>query len=77
MLVLSRHKNEEVYITIGDKLVKVVVVDIRGDKIRLGFEADLDVGVFRKEVYEAIGRAKEKLDHPTEQVENFDITKPW
>ena len=66
MLVLSRHKNEEVYITIGDKLVKVVVVDIRGDKIRLGFEADLDVGVFRKEVYEAIGRAKEKLDHPTE-----------
>ena len=51
MLVLSRKLNEE--ILIGDDIV-ITVVDIRGDKIRLGIDAPLTVPVHRREVYEAI-----------------------
>lgn len=54
MLVLSRQRDES--IIIGDNIV-ITVVDIRGDKVRLGIEAPRDVPVHRKEVYEAIERA--------------------
>lgn len=53
MLVLSRKKTES--IVIGDDIT-VVIVDIRGDKVRLGIEAPKDVPVHRREVYEAIKR---------------------
>lgn len=56
MLVLSRHKNE--VIMIGDE-IKIVVVDIRGDKVRLGIEAPSTVRVHRLEVYEAIHKDKD------------------
>jgi carbon storage regulator len=55
MLVLSRHKNEE--IKIGDN-IRVAVVEIRGDKVRLGIEAPKEVPVHRREVSEAIMREK-------------------
>lgn len=51
MLVLSRKKNES--IVINDS-ISIVVVEIRGDKVRLGVEAPKDVTVHRKEVYDAI-----------------------
>src|ERR1051326_1953473 len=51
MLVLSRKKNES--IIINDHIV-VTVVEIRGDKVRLGIDAPKDVSVHRREVYEAI-----------------------
>lgn len=53
MLVLSRHRDES--IIIGDDIV-VTIIDIRGDKVRLGIEAPSDVPVHRQEVYEAIQR---------------------
>lgn len=53
MLVLSRKKNES--IIINDDIT-VVVVEIRGDKVRLGIEAPKEVPVHRNEVYEAIRR---------------------
>jgi carbon storage regulator len=53
MLVLSRHRDES--IIIGDDVI-ITVVDIRGDKVRLGIQAPPDVPVHRKEVYEAIQR---------------------
>lgn len=53
MLVLSRKRDER--IMIGDE-ISLLVVDIRGDKVRLGIEAPSDVAVHRKEVYEAIQR---------------------
>lgn len=53
MLVLSRHRDES--IMIGDNVV-VTIVDIRGDKVRLGIEAPQDIPVHRQEVYEAIQR---------------------
>lgn len=51
MLVLSRHRDES--IMIGDDVV-ITIVDIRGDKVRIGIEAPTDVPVHRQEVYEAI-----------------------
>ena len=51
MLVLSRKKNER--IVINDDIT-IVVVAIRGVKVRLGFEAPKDVPVHRREVYDQI-----------------------
>lgn len=59
MLVLSRHRDES--IIIGDDIV-VTVVDIRGDKVRLGIQADPKVPVHRREVYDAIQREGKKSD---------------
>jgi carbon storage regulator len=55
MLVLSRKVNET--IVINDNIV-ITVVDIRGDKVRLGIDAPKDVPVHRQEVYDAIKRAE-------------------
>ncbi len=57
MLVLSRHRNEGIIIG-GD--IRVVVVEIRGDKVRLGIEAPLDVTVNREEIQ--IRKDKERRD---------------
>ena len=51
MLVLSRKKNESIVI---NNDITIVVVEIRGDKVRLGVEAPKEVPVHRNEVYEAI-----------------------
>ncbi len=53
MLVLSRQRDES--IIIGDNIV-ITVVDIRGDKVRLGIQAPTEIPVHRQEVYEAIQR---------------------
>ncbi|MFI4859125.1 MAG: carbon storage regulator CsrA [Phycisphaerales bacterium JB063] len=53
MLVLSRQRDET--IMIGDE-IEITVVDIRGDKVRLGINAPRSIQVHRKEVYEAIRR---------------------
>jgi carbon storage regulator len=53
MLVLSRHRDEKVML--GDDIV-ITIVDIRGDKVRLGIEAPAGVPVHRQEVYDAIKR---------------------
>lgn len=56
MLVLSRQRDESIFI--GDNIV-ITVVDIRGDKVRLGIAAPTDIPVHRQEVYEAIQRQNE------------------
>ena len=53
MLVLSRQRDES--IMIGDNVV-ITIVDIRGDKVRLGIDAPREIPVHRQEVYEAIQR---------------------
>ena len=55
MLVLSRKKNESIVI---NNDITIVVVEIRGDKVRLGVEAPKEVPVHRHEVYEAIRRSE-------------------
>lgn len=57
MLVLSRKKNE--VIRIGTDII-ITIVDIRGDKVRLGFEAPKDVPIHRQEVFVAIQKDKDK-----------------
>ena len=56
MLVLSRKKNESIVI---NNDITIVVVEIRGDKVRLGVEAPKEVPVHRREVYDAIKRNAE------------------
>ena len=57
MLVLSRKKNER--IVINDDIT-IVVVEIRGDKVRLGVEAPKEIPVHRREVADAIKRGESK-----------------
>lgn len=65
MLVLSRNKGESV--VLGDD-VTVTVVDVRGGKVRLSFDAPRSVSIHRKEVYEEIQaeKAKEQNQHTGE-----------
>ncbi len=56
MLVLSRQKDES--IMIGDD-VEITIVDVRGDKVRLGINAPRNIAVHRKEIYNAIQNEKE------------------
>ena len=57
MLVLSRHRDES--IMIGDDIM-ITIVDIRGDKVRLGIDAPQEIPVHRQEVYDAIKRENQK-----------------
>ena len=56
MLVLSRQKDES--IVIGDDVI-VTIVDVRGDKVRLGINAPRSISVHRQEIYDAIQREKQ------------------
>ena len=59
MLVLSRKRNEQ--IVIGEKIV-ITIVEIRGDKVRLGIEAPAEVPVHRQEVYALLQREKQAAE---------------
>jgi carbon storage regulator len=59
MLVLSRQKDES--IMIGDE-VEITIVDVRGDKVRLGITAPKKIPVHRREVYDAIQREKQEKE---------------
>jgi carbon storage regulator len=69
MLVLSRKKNES--IVINDDIT-IVVVEIRGDKVRLGVEAPKEVPVHRNEVYEAIRRNQEQAAKSASEASETD-----
>ncbi len=71
MLVLSRHRDES--IMIGDDVV-ITIVDIRGDKVRLGIDAPQDIPVHRQEVYDAIKRENAKANQ-VKPAETRDVGK--
>src|SRR6476619_1257844 len=74
MLVLSRQKDET--IIIGDN-IEITVVDIRGDKVRLGVSAPKEISVHRKEVYEAIRREnREAAQVKPEDLSGLGKVKP-
>jgi len=56
MLVLTRKVNQSIMIGEG---VEVVVLDVRGEQVRLGIKAPDDVKVHRKEIFEAIKTSNE------------------
>ena len=64
MLVLSRQRDEVVVILdpATNKRVRVTVIDIRGDKVRLGFEADRSIQIHREEVMDAIEREQAQTE---------------
>ncbi|MCG3136652.1 MAG: Translational regulator CsrA [Phycisphaerae bacterium] len=62
MLVLSRQRDET--IMIGDE-IQITIVDIRGDKVRIGIEAPTHIAVHRKEVYDAIQAENRKASKVT------------
>ena len=64
MLVLSRQRDQS--IIINDNVV-VTIVDIRGDKVRLGIEAPSEIPVHRREVFEAIQRENAKSSRDQEK----------
>jgi carbon storage regulator len=59
MLVLSRQKDESIVIGEGENKVEITIVDVRGDKVRLGIDAPRSISVHRREIYDAIQREKE------------------
>jgi carbon storage regulator len=70
MLVLSRQKDES--IMVGDD-VEITIVDVRGDKVRLGITAPKEIPVHRREVYEAIKREKEeKIERQAQKQEKSE-----
>ena len=73
MLVLSRKLNESIVI---DDQIRITVVEIRGDKIRLGIEAPKDVAVHRREVYDAIQRQNMDFERPAGSQEDGRIAGP-
>ena len=68
MLILSRQRDES--IMIGDN-VEIIIVDVKGDKVRLGITAPKKIPVHRREIYDAIQREKtqQKEDKPQEEQE--------
>ena len=69
MLVLSRQRDES--IMIGDD-VEITIVDVRGDKVRLGITAPKAIPVHRREIYDAIQREKENGSVPKESAEKAE-----
>ena len=57
MLVLSRKQNEVVRIQDN---IRIVIIEIRGDKVRLGFDAPPEIPIHREEVYRAIQQGNQK-----------------
>ena len=69
MLVLSRQRNET--IMIGDD-IEITIVDIRGDKVRLGINAPREIQVHRKEVYDGIKRENQQAS----KLNPRDVSEP-
>jgi carbon storage regulator len=64
MLVLSRSRFEEILIENGDDLIRLSVVEIKGDRVRLGIEAPAHIRIARSEIFEATRkRARQETDY--------------
>lgn len=72
MLVLSRKKDEK--IIIGDGIT-IMVIEVRGDKVRLGIDAPKEISVHREEVYNAIQKGEDRGE-PTGQAGGIRIHTP-
>jgi carbon storage regulator len=73
MLVLSRQRDES--IMIGDD-VEMIIVDVRGDKVRLGITAPKEIPVHRREIYDAIQREKAEKKQAAEPSNDEPKAKP-
>lgn len=72
MLVLTRKQNESIVI---NDVIRVTVVEIRGDKVRLGIEAPREIAVHRQEIYEQIHGKSEAVSVPPAAVSSKEPAK--
>ena len=73
MLVLSRNRDESIHI--GDDIV-ITIVDVRGDRVRIGIKAPNHVAVHRREIYDLIQQEKQATsDGPTEHRAKAPLSK--
>ncbi len=68
MLILSRKRDEQIVIC---ENIVVTVVDIRGDKVRLGIDAPVDIPVHRQEVFDALQRKEKQQADESSTDENI------
>lgn len=61
MLVLTRQKNQKVLVRVGDAVLELVIVDVKGDKVKLGFEAPDDFQIKREELVAQENKSAAKL----------------
>ena len=73
MLVLSRKRNESIVI---DDHIVITVVEVRGDKVRLGIEAPREVPIHRSEVYEAIRLEQQQAEGSDADADAATVTTP-
>jgi carbon storage regulator len=73
MLVLSRHRNEQIMI---GKDVVITVVELRGDKVRIGIDAPKEIEVHRNEVYDEIHNGIPRPKGPLRQNHKKSKTEP-
>ena len=59
MLILTRHTGES--IVIDEEKIKVVVLEVKGNQVKIGIKAKKEISVHREEVYERIREQKEKV----------------
>lgn len=59
MLILTRRVGEKLIIDLGDRIVEVVPLGIKGNQVKIGIEADKDIGVHREEIYQRIQQEKQ------------------
>lgn len=70
MLVLSRQKDESIVIGESGE-IEVTIIDVRGDKVRLGITCPKEIPVHRREIYDAIQREKEAQKQRENEKENL------
>lgn len=73
MLVLSRYKDESVVLTTTEGRITVTIIGVRGDKVRLGFEAPKAIPVHRGEIQYAIDQEKEERRQNATESDNTNI----
>jgi carbon storage regulator len=59
VLILTRRVGEKLIIDLGDRIVEVVPLGIKGNQVKIGIEADKDIGVHREEIYQRIQQEKQ------------------